>query len=269
MGRREEVGREAALTGNELSGNEAMSQEIIVRKCESLDDFHRCVDLQREVWGEADLEVEPATMFVVAAHTGGEVLGAFDGDRLVGYTLAVVGLRDRVPYLHSHMTGVHSEYRDRGVGRLLKLFQRTEALGRGIRLIQWTFDPLELRNAHFNLNRLGVICRKYHPNLYGVTTSPLHRGLATDRLLVEWHLDSARVVAAIENLVKDPVDAPAIIELPAELERWQREGSLQVGIVQARVREEFAKWFAKGYTAVALRTAPGNRAYLLTPWSDF
>ncbi len=195
-----------------------MSQEIIVRKCESLDDFHRCVDLQRAIWGEADLEVEPSTLFVVAAHTGGQVLGAFD---------------------------------------------------RGIRLIQWTFDPLELRNAHFNLNRLGAICREYQTNLYGVTTSPLHRGLATDRLLVEWHLDSARVVAAIENLVKDPVEAPAIIELPAELERWQREGSSQVGDVQTRVREEFTKWFAKGYAAVALRAAGGNRAYLLTPWSDF
>ena len=152
---------------------------------------------------------------------------------------------------------------------MLKLFQRDEALGRGIRLIQWTFDPLELRNAHFNLNRLGAICREYQPNLYGVTSSPLHRGLATDRLLVEWHLDSARVVGAIENLVKDPVEAPTRIELPAELERWQGEGSPQVGVVQARVREEFTKWFAKGYAAVGLRTAPGNRAYLLTPWSDF
>ncbi len=246
-----------------------MSQEIIVRKCDTLDDFHRCVDLQREIWGEADLEVEPSTMFVVAAHTGGQVLGAFDSDRMVGYTLAVVGLHDRVPYLHSHMTGVLKEYRDSGVGRMLKLFQRGEALGRGIRLIQWTFDPLELRNAHFNLNKLGAICREYQPNLYGVTTSPLHRGLATDRLLVEWHLDSARVVAAIENLVKDPVEAPAIIELPAELERWQREDSSQVGDVQARLREEFTRWFAKGYAAVALRTAAGNRAYLLTPWSDF
>jgi len=245
-----------------------MSPEIIVRKCESLDDFHRCVDLQRTIWGEADLEVEPSTLFVVAAHTGGQVLGAFDGDRLVGYTLAVVGLRERVSYLHSHMTGVHSKYRDRGVGRMLKLFQRGEALGRGIRLIQWTFDPLELRNAHFNLNRLGAICREYQPNLYGDTTSPLHRGLATDRLLVEWHLDSARVVAAIENLVKDSVEAPAIIELPAELERWQSEGSSRVGDVQAHLRAEFTKWFAKGYAAVALRTA-GNRAYLLTPWSDF
>jgi len=246
-----------------------MSQGIVVRKCESLNEFHHCVDLQREIWGEADLEVEPATMFVVAAHTGGQVLGAFDGGRLVGYTLAVVGLRDRVAYLHSHMTGVHSEYRDRGVGRMLKLFQRSEALGRGIRLIQWTFDPLEVRNAHFNLNRLGAICREYQPNLYGVTTSPLHRGMETDRLLAEWHLDSARVVAAIENLVKDPVEAPAVIELPGELERWQREGSSELGVVQARVRGEFTRWFAKGYAAIGLRTGPGSQAYLLTPWSDF
>src|SRR5437660_12828731 len=206
-----------------------MSGDILVRKCETLEEFHGCVELQRQIWGEADLEVEPVTMFVVAAHTGGQVLGAFANGRMVGYTLAIAGLREGVPYLHSHMTGVASDYPDRGVGRLLKLFQREEALGRGIRLVQWTFDPLELRNAHFNLNRLGAISRRYLANIYGVTTSPLHRGLETDRLLVEWHLDSPRVVAAIEDLVKDPVGAPAIIELPAELERWQREDSSQVG----------------------------------------
>jgi predicted GNAT superfamily acetyltransferase len=246
-----------------------MTKEIVVRKCDGMEEFHRCVELQRRIWEEADLEVEPATMFVVAAQTGGQTLGAFDGDRLVGFTLAVAGLRGRAPYLHSHMTGVDSEYRDRGVGRMLKLFQREEALGRGIRLIQWTFDPLELRNAHFNLNRLGVICREYLPNLYGITTSPLHRGLATDRLLAEWHLDSARVVAAIENLVKDPVEASAIIELPAETESWRGAGSPQLGAVQVRLREEFARWFARGYAAVALRTGPKGRAYLLNPWSDF
>ncbi|HYL86359.1 MAG TPA: GNAT family N-acetyltransferase [Candidatus Angelobacter sp.] len=246
-----------------------MSPEIVVRKCETLEEFHGCVELQREIWGEKDLEVEPTTMFVVAAHSGGQVLGAFDGKRLIGYTLAVVGLRDRVPYLHSHMTGVLSQYRDKGVGRMLKLFQREEALSRGIRFVLWTFDPLELRNAHFNLNRLGAICRNYLPNLYGVTTSPLHRGLATDRLLVEWQLDSPRAVAAINNLVKDPLEAPAVIELPADLERWLREDSAEVGKLQSRLREEFTKWFAKGYAAVSLRTGPGNRAYLLTPWSDF
>jgi predicted GNAT superfamily acetyltransferase len=246
-----------------------MSPGIQVRKCETLEEFHCCVELQRQIWGEADLEVEPVTMFVVAAHTGGQVLGAFDGGRMIGYTLAVVGLRDGMSYLHSHMTGVQSDYRDRGIGRMLKLFQREEALGRGIRLIQWTFDPLELRNAYFNLNRLGAICREYLANLYGTTTSPLHRGLATDRLLVEWRLDSARVVAAIQNLVKEPAEAPAIIELPAQLERWQQENAPEIQKVQARIREEFTKWFAKGYAGVALRTGPGNRAYLLTPWSDF
>jgi predicted GNAT superfamily acetyltransferase len=136
-------------------------------------------------------------------------------------------------------------------------------------LIQWTFDPLELKNAHFNLNRLGAICRKYYANLYGLTTSPLHRGLPTDRLLAEWRLDSARAVAAINALVEDTVEAPASIELPAELERWQQEESPEVARTQSRIREEFKQWFAKGYAAVALRTGPGGRAYLLAPWSDF
>src|SRR5882762_10918514 len=202
-----------------------MSGAITVRSCDSLEDFQACVALQRDIWGEQDLEVEPSTMFVVAAHTGGQVLGAYDGSILVGFTLALAALRNGAPYLHSHMTGVHANYRDRGVGRILKLFQREEALSRDLRLIEWTFDPLELRNAHFNLNRLGAICRRYLPNLYGVTSSPLHRGLPTDRLLMEWHLDSARVVAAIGGLAKDPVEAPAVIELPPDLERWQREGS--------------------------------------------
>lgn len=246
-----------------------MSRDIQVRKCGTLEEFHCCVELQRQIWGEADLEVEPVTMFVVAAHTGGQVLGAFENGRMIGYTLAMVGLRDNAPYLHSHMTGVLSDYRDRGVGRMLKLFQREEALSRGIRLIQWTFDPLELRNAHFNLNRLGALSRQYLANLYGTTTSPLHRGLATDRLLVEWRLDSSRAVAAIQNLVKEPVEAPAMIELPHELEQWQRENAPEIEKVQARVREEFTRWFARGYAAVALRTGPGHRAYCLIPWSDF
>ena len=246
-----------------------MSGNFLVRKLETLEEFHCCVELQRQIWGEADLEVEPATLFVVAAHTGGQVLGAFEDGRLIGYTLAVVGLRNGTAYLHSHMTGVQDEYRDRGVGRMLKLFQREEALSRGIRLVQWTFDPLELRNAHFNLNRLGAICRQYLPNLYGTTTSPLHRGMATDRLLVEWHLDSKRAVAAIQNLVKEPVEAPGIIELPAELEHWIEKNEPEIRKTQSRLREEFTNWFAKGYAAVGLRNGPRNRAYLLTPWSDF
>src|SRR5207248_590635 len=182
-----------------------MSGNIKVRKCEELDEFQCCVELQRQIWGEADLEVEPVTAFVVAAQTGGQVLGAFDDGRMIGYTLAVVGLRGGVAYLHSHMTGVLSDYRDRGVGRML----------------------------------------------------------------VEWGIDSARAVAAVKNLVKEPVEAPAIIELPAEMERWQQENAPEIRKVQARMREEFMKWFAKGYAAVGLRTGKGNPAYFLAPWSDF
>jgi predicted GNAT superfamily acetyltransferase len=247
-----------------------MSEGIVVRKCERLEEFRLCVELQRQIWREEDLEVEPATMFVVASQTGGQVLGAFDGDKLIGYTLSVVGLRDGVVYLHSHMTGVHPDYRNRGVGRMLKLFQRDEALGREIRLIVWTFDPLEIRNGHFNLNRLGAICRHYHPNLYGITTSPLHGGLPTDRLVAEWRLDSPRVVASLGELTKEPTEAPVSIELPAELDQWKREDSSQVAKVQERVRSEFCRWFARGYAAVGVRTQPSSAAaYLLVPWSDF
>src|SRR6266852_5255802 len=203
--------------------NAAASEGIVVRKCCALEEFHACVRLQQEIWDEEDLEIEPSTMFVVASLTGGQVLGAFDGEKLVGFTMAVVGVRRGAVYLHSHQTGVDAGYRDRGIGRMLKLFQRDEALARGIRLVEWTFDPLELRNAHFNLNRLGAICRRYLPNYYGVTSSPLPRGIPTDRLVAEWHLDSARVVAAIEDIAVELRDVPATIELPSQLEQWKKE----------------------------------------------
>jgi len=248
-----------------------MSPGIVVRKCAGIEEFQQCVALQREIWGEEDIEVEPATLFVVATKTGGQVLGAFDGERLVGYTLALVGFVGGTVFLHSHMTGVHGDYRDRGIGRRLKFFQREEALGRGIRLIVWTFDPLETRNAHFNLNRLGAISRKYLPNLYGLTTSPLHGGLPTDRLRVEWRLDSARVVVAVSNLAKVPelASGAATVELPADIDLWKRSDTARVAAVQTRIRGEFTDWFARGYAAVGVRKSVGGTAYLLAPWSDF
>lgn len=246
-----------------------MSGGIVVRKCAGIAEYLRCVDLQKEIWGEEDLEVEPATLFVVAAETGGQVLGAFDGEELVGYTLAVVGCREGSVFLHSHMTGVREDYRDRGVGRALKLFQRDEALGRGISLIVWTFDPLEMRNAYFNLNRLGAIARKYLPNFYGLTTSPLHLGLPTDRLLAEWRLDSSRVTAAIERLSEEKEEAVARIQLPAELDGWKKSDMASVAATQTRIRQEFIGWFAKGYAAVGVKREVAGSSYLLAPWSDF
>jgi predicted GNAT superfamily acetyltransferase len=252
-----------------------MSEGVVVRKCTTLPEFEACVTLQRQVWGEEDLEIEPVTGFLVASETGGQVIGAFDGARLVGYTLGVIGYRDGVIFIHSHHTGVHHDYRDRGVGRQLKLFQREEALSRDIRFVRWTFDPLELRNAYFNLNRLGGIARTYKPNLYGITSSPLHRGLATDRLLVEWHLDSKRVIAAINNLVTQPSSVEcgysqsARITLPVELEQWKQADTEAVRRVQDRIRTEFMDCFNRRYAAVGTLKTSNGTEYVLVPWSDF
>jgi predicted GNAT superfamily acetyltransferase len=245
-----------------------MSGEIVVRACAGLLEFRACVALEREIWGEADLELVPDTIFVVAEHTGGQVLGAFDGARLVGFTLAMPGLRKGAAYLHSHMTGVAAAYRDRGIGRMLKLLQREEALSRGIRLIEWTFDPLEMRNAHFNLNRLGAIARRYLPNLYGITSSPLHRGLQTDRLVAEWHLDSPRVLAALggELAAAESIDS---IEIPSSLENWKSGDLPQVQKLQAAIRAKFTDGFAKGYAALSVTSTPLGSAYQLAAWSSF
>ena len=244
-----------------------MSEPLVIRSCHTLAEFHACVALQREVWEEEPLEVEPATMFVVAAHTGGQVICAFTGELLVGFTLALAGVRDRMPYLHSHMTGIKDGYRDQGIGRKLKLFQREEALQRGIELIEWTFDPLELRNAHFNLNRLGAICRRYLPDLYGVTTSPLHRGMRTDRLLAEWYLDDPRVVAAARvasGELESATEAAAAVRiaLPQEIPYAVGGERSGVGELQDRLCDEFSKRFAEGFVAIAVANG-AEPAYIL------
>ena len=119
-----------------------MNVGIEIRKCERVEEFHRCVEIEREVWGESDLETEPYVTFVLANQTGGHVLGAFDGERMVGFTMAVVGLRNGQAYLHSHMTGVMASHRNRGVGRLLKLLRGKRRWGGGCggssgRLTRW------------------------------------------------------------------------------------------------------------------------------------
>jgi predicted GNAT superfamily acetyltransferase len=279
-----------------------MSPEVTIRPLHSLDDFQRCVQIARQIWSDADLETEPVVTYVIAHHTGGQILGAFDGDTMVGFTKAYVGLHDQTPYLHSHMAGVLPSHRNRHIGRQLKLFQREDALRRDIRRIEWTFDPLETKNAHFNLNRLGAISRRYLTNVYGITTSPLHRGMPTDRLLVEWHLDSRRVIAAINNLTPSPQDCPTQIHLPnpiavgnpanqisadpqahkaaaqreLALERESEGGSAnpspqagQLVELQSRLRQEFTHWFNKGYAVTSLRRTPPGVGYCLSPYSDF
>ena len=151
-----------------------------VRALTAHDEFREAVRLQRQIWGFEDVDLLPPRLFVVATKIGGMVLGAFDGARMAGFCIVLPAVkRDGLTYLHSHMLGVLPEYRNAGVGRALKLAQREEALARGIDLMEWTFDPLDAKNAFFNIERLGAIARRYVPNQYGITSSPLHGGLPT------------------------------------------------------------------------------------------
>jgi predicted GNAT superfamily acetyltransferase len=242
--------------------------EIRVRHCHSLAECERCLDLQRQAWGFQDKDAVPVPLFVVAQKTGGQVLGAFDGDEMIGFTLAVAGYRDGRPLLFSHMTAVLERYRNFGVGGTLKELQREDALARGIRVIEWTFDPLQVKNGYFNLVRLGAIARRIFPNLYGITSSPLHGGLPTDRLLAEWHLASPRVrrtlgAGAAGTAVykrKAPVER---IHVPGQLDEWKRSDRGEALRTQTEIREQFARLFARGWVATGLERDESGADYVL------
>src|SRR5271168_5409991 len=204
----------------------AVKQDIQIRSLEDAQEMGVCVELQQRIWGYAPLDTVPDQIFIVAKKTGGQVLTAYDGDAPVGFALAFAAIRDGLTYLHSHMVGVVEEYQNRGVGRLLKLAQREDALERGINLIEWTFDPLQLKNAHFNIERLGAIVRHYIPNLYGRTSSPLHAGLPTDRLVAEWWVSSPRVEDVLAGKPQAASPDCARISIPAGIRQICREEPL-------------------------------------------
>src|SRR5579863_6464558 len=242
---------------------------ILIRHCRGIEEFEACLRVEREVWKSSDVDVVPIPLFVVASETGGQVLGAFYGADLVGFSLAIAGWRARKPFLHSHMTAVLDGYRDRGVGRRLKLYQRKDALARGISLVEWTFDPLVAKNAYFNFMRLGAIARRFLPNAYGITTSPLHGSLPTDRLVAEWHLRSDRVLRALggKREIAPPSKKAVRITIPANLDELRSSDATQARQIQAHVREDFLKWLGKGYAATSVMPSKGGMDYILKPGS--
>lgn len=219
--------------------------------------------MEKLTWGEAI--TVPAAIFVVAEHSGGQVLGAFDGEKLVGFTLGLAGFRPGQHFIHSHMTAVLPEYQNRGVGRRLKLFQRQDALKRGIPLVEWTFDPLELKNAHFNLVRLGAVARRYIPDCYGITESPMHAGLPTDRLVAEWWLDSERVKGILAD---DPLPASGKsdrISIPADIAETKSKDRAAGTRIQSEAREQFLKKFGAGWVATSIESSGESSSYILEP----
>ncbi len=239
---------------------------IEIRQLYQFEEFEEAVRLQQTIWGFADIEMLPLRSFVVSRKVGGQLFGAYDGGEMVGFLIAVPGIKPGPrPYLHSHMLGVLPAYQNAGIGRRLKLRQREEALERGIELIEWTFDPLELKNAFFNLERLGAIARRYSLNQYGVTDSPLHGGLPTDRCIAEWWLDSPRVRAvlageAVARRVKER------IVFPADMARIRSQDLGRAREIQKTNGEKFQRAFERGLAVTGFERGETEGIYLLEPW---
>lgn len=171
-----------------------MSDEIRIRPAARRADFDACVALQKAVWRLDDLEITSAIQLIATVHAGGvlQIAETWEG-RAIGFAYAFPALRGGVPHLHSDMVAVLPGEQARGVGARLKWAQREEALKRSIALITWTYDPMQARNANLNLRRLGAVANEFVTDFYGITTSSLHHGFPTDRLLVRWDLNSQRV----------------------------------------------------------------------------
>ncbi len=239
-----------------------------IRACKDIRELEACVMLQKEVWNFDDVDLIPLRLFVVATKIGGQVIGAFDHDDLVGFAMSIPGARNGNPYLHSHMLAVRETFRNTGLGRKLKLAQRDDALSRAIRLIEWTFDPLEIKNAWLNIERLGAIARRYNPNQYGMSSSPLQGGLPTDRLVAEWWLDSDRVKKVLAGS-EPTAQGQTNISVPAEIYDWKRAGDPRAREVQSRNREAFQKDFSAGLAVLRLhRDSAKNGTYVLGKWNE-
>ncbi len=217
-----------------------------IRELSTEAELREAVALQKTIWGFEDADLLPFRMMVVATKIGGQLLGAFADERpdqkMVAFCLAIPGLKEPLkPYLHSHMLGVLPEYRDAGLGRELKLRQREDALARGIDLIEWTFDPLELKNAYFNIEKLGAIVRRYVRNQYGVSSSHLHGGLPTDRCVAEWWIRKPRARGEVVEKICVPADIN------------------EARVKQSEIADRFQSCFARGLAVIGME----NGCYLL------
>lgn len=231
------------------------------------DEFQQAVDLQQKIWGFSEIDLLPVRLFVVAGKIGGCSFGAFDNGRMIGFCLGIPGLKPKGKgYLHSHMLGVLPEYSNHGLGRALKLAQRSDALDRGIDLIEWTFDPLEVKNAYFNIEKLGALVRRYVPNQYGITSSALQGGLPSDRCTAEWWIDDDRARAAIDGRPTNRPATEATIEVPAAIAELRRSDPAQAREIQKFIGERFLKLFDMGLTVVGFDRSEQAGAYLLGFW---
>jgi predicted GNAT superfamily acetyltransferase len=270
-----------------------------IRPLTTFEECRQVAALERSVWGYTDAEdVVPPPVLIVSIKRGGILLGAFDdGGTMRGFVYSMPAMKAGRPTQWSHMLGVTPEMRAAGLGARLKLAQRQAALDMGIDLIEWTYDPLQAANAHLNFARLGIVVEEYEENIYGESTSPLHRGTPTDRLVAEWRLREPhverRIAARGGPAVRDSsVWGAPVVNPSAPGEPWLRPGGVDLTIDARRVlveipmgfsemlerdpglahdwrmstRQIFQTYFARGYRAVDffLAREAGRGEYLLS-----
>jgi predicted GNAT superfamily acetyltransferase len=254
----------------------AAPESHAIRDLTDYADLRRCVTIQERTWGAGFTEIVPPAILWIATRTGGVVAGAFEpGGELVGFVFGISGFREGRPVHWSDMLAVLPEGRGAGLGRSLKLHQRRVLLEGGIRDVYWTFDPLESRNAHINFGRLGAVSGEYIPDCYGTSDSPLHAGLATDRLVVHWRLDAARVASRLagEDMSRTPSDPDVInpsahaprldldaeqllLRIPSDIQAVKRQDPGEALRWRETVREALQHYLDRGYLVVDLVRSP-------------
>jgi predicted GNAT superfamily acetyltransferase len=248
-----------------------MMDGIQIRECTTIDEFDSCIRLQREVFGLPELEISPRRHLIVSRQAGGWTLGAFVADELVGFVHHLAAAHRDTIFGYSHMMAVARDYQNKGVGAQLKWSQRERALNEGRNFIKWTWDPMQARNAYFNLNRLGVTVRSYAANFYGTdySTSPLPEampppGIDSDRLFAEWQLQSPKVTKLAQGATPS-IDLPAArtIQIPADWNGLCAQDPRVAREEQLRVRAEFQNAFADGLECRVFDRAVDQPRYLL------
>ncbi len=266
---------------------------VTFRPLSSLADFTAVVELEKVIWGPGYADPVPAPILAVTTLRGGILIGAFDGDRMVGFVYSLPAIKDGRPTQWSHMLGVIPEYRQGGLGRELKMLQRERTIAMGLDLIEWTFDPLQAANAHLNFAKLGAVAEEYEVNVYGESTSPLHGGNPTDRLIAEWWVRSERVeqrlggslpmapVVIVERANRtrargewlEPVDVRTdladrhiSVEIPVGFSDMLARAPELALTWRLAVREIFLAYFGAGYRTVEffLNRGAATGSYLLT-----
>lgn len=244
--------------------------EMIIRECVTVEDFDRCIALQKEAFGLPDIEISPRRHLVVSRHAGGWTLGAFVGREMVGFVHHLAAVSGDEIFGYSHMMAVAVAYQNKGVGARLKWAQRERSLAEGRRFIKWTWEPMQARNAHFNLNRLGVVVSSYAVNFYGTDYNQPARdmtpqpGLDSDRLFAEWPLDSPRVAALARREEAKITAAPVKeIVIPPNWRELIKQDQEKARAELLRVRAEFQEAFADGLVCAAFARDDEKPRYLL------